>query len=151
MCTVLLPPVVNPIAVAVTIISISYQYLFCAGACVDLPVFVNWLWQTCSLKAMLFYYYCLLHFNFHLAELCVTVLYVLSWNLLGFLFTHVQYIGHYNIQHFLCNENHLMHYLSSVYFVGQPLHVSGIFVAHHQEVYCVFNNWYMLAGQQTVN
>ena len=26
-----------------------------------------------------------------------------------------------------------MHYLSSVYFVSQPLHVSGIFVAHHQE------------------
>ena len=30
-----------------------------------------------------------------------------------------------------------MHYLSSVYFVNQPLHVSGIFVVHHQEVYCV--------------
>jgi len=26
-----------------------------------------------------------------------------------------------------------MHYLSSVYFVNQPVHVSGIFVAHHQE------------------
>ena len=25
-----------------------------------------------------------------------------------------------------------MHYLSSVYFVNQPLHVSRIFVAHHQ-------------------
>ena len=33
-----------------------------------------------------------------------------------------------------CNKNHLMHYLSSVYFVNHPLHVSGIFVAHHQEV-----------------
>ena len=31
-----------------------------------------------------------------------------------------------------------MHYLSSVYFFSQPLHVSGIFVAHHQEVYCVY-------------
>jgi len=31
----------------------------------------------------------------------------------------------------------LMHYLSSVYFVNQPLHVSGMFVAHHQEVYCI--------------
>jgi len=31
-----------------------------------------------------------------------------------------------------------MHYLSSVYFVNQPLHVSGILVAHHQEVYCVY-------------
>jgi len=29
------------------------------------------------------------------------------------------------------------HYLSSVYFVNQPLHVSSIFVAHHQEVYCI--------------
>jgi hypothetical protein len=32
----------------------------------------------------------------------------------------------------------LMHYLSSVYFVNQPLHVSGIFVAYHQEVYCIY-------------
>jgi len=31
-----------------------------------------------------------------------------------------------------------MQYLSSVYFVNQPLHVSGIFVAHHQEVYCMY-------------
>ena len=31
-----------------------------------------------------------------------------------------------------------MHYLSSVYFVNQHLHVSGIFVAHHQEVYCIY-------------
>jgi len=31
-----------------------------------------------------------------------------------------------------------MHSLSSVYFVNQPLHVSGIFVAHYQEVYCIY-------------
>jgi hypothetical protein len=31
-----------------------------------------------------------------------------------------------------------MHCLSSVYFVNQPLHVLGIFVAHHQEVYCIY-------------
>jgi len=31
-----------------------------------------------------------------------------------------------------------MHYLSSVYFVSQPLHVSSIFVAHHQDVYCIY-------------
>jgi len=31
----------------------------------------------------------------------------------------------------------LMQYLSSVYFVNQPLQVLGIFVAHHQEVYCI--------------
>ena len=43
-----------------------------------------------------------------------------------------------------------MHYLSSVYFVSQLLHVSGVFVAHHPEVYyicvCVYiyNNWYVL-------
>jgi hypothetical protein len=35
-------------------------------------------------------------------------------------------------------KTNLMHYLSSVYFVNQPLHVSGIFVAHHQEVYCIY-------------
>ena len=31
-----------------------------------------------------------------------------------------------------------MHYLSPVYFVNQPVHVSGILVAQHQEVYCVY-------------
>jgi hypothetical protein len=31
-----------------------------------------------------------------------------------------------------------MHYLSSVYYVNHPLHVLGMFVAHHQEVYCVY-------------
>ena len=31
-----------------------------------------------------------------------------------------------------------MHYSFSVYFVNQPLHVSGIFVAHHQEVYYIY-------------
>ena len=35
-------------------------------------------------------------------------------------------------------KTNLMHYLSSVYFVSQPLHVSGIFVALHQEVYCIY-------------
>ena len=32
----------------------------------------------------------------------------------------------------------LRHYLFSVYFVNQLLHVSGIFVAHHQEVYSIY-------------
>jgi len=31
-----------------------------------------------------------------------------------------------------------MHYLSSVYFLNEPLHVSGISVAHHQEIYCIY-------------
>jgi hypothetical protein len=31
-----------------------------------------------------------------------------------------------------------MRYLSSVYFVSQPLYVSGIFVAHQHEVYCIY-------------
>ena len=35
-------------------------------------------------------------------------------------------------------KTNLMHCLSSVYFDNQPLHVSGIFVAHHQEVYCIY-------------
>jgi hypothetical protein len=51
-------------------------------------------------------------------------------------------------------KTNLMHYLSSVYFVSQPLHVSGIFVAHHQDVYCIYTTigtcWYVLVatGQQ---
>ena len=44
-------------------------------------------------------------------------------------------------------KTNLMHCLSSVYFVSQPLHISGMFVAHHQEVYCIYiyiYNWYVL-------
>ena len=43
-----------------------------------------------------------------------------------------------------CTENirvmktNLMHNLSTVYFVNQPLHVSRIFVVHHQEVHCIY-------------
>ena len=35
-------------------------------------------------------------------------------------------------------KTNVMHYLSSVYFFNQPLLVSGIFVAHHQEVYYIY-------------
>jgi len=31
-----------------------------------------------------------------------------------------------------------MQYLSLLYFVIQPVHVLDIFVAHHQEVYCIY-------------
>jgi hypothetical protein len=37
-----------------------------------------------------------------------------------------------------------MHYLSSVYSVTTPLHVSGLLVAHHQEVTVyICNSWYV--------
>jgi len=35
-------------------------------------------------------------------------------------------------------KTNLMEYLSSVFFISQPLHVSGIFVVHHQKVYCKY-------------
>jgi hypothetical protein len=35
-------------------------------------------------------------------------------------------------------KTNLMHYLFSIYFVKQPLHVSGVFIAHHQEVFIVY-------------
>ena len=35
-------------------------------------------------------------------------------------------------------KTNLMHYSSSGDFVIQPLHVSGIYVAHHQEVDCIY-------------
>jgi hypothetical protein len=40
-------------------------------------------------------------------------------------------------------KTNLMHYLYYVYSVNQPLHISGIYVAHHQEVYegRPKNNW----------
>jgi len=55
----------------------------------------------------------------------------------------------YNICYIFCFVDHacryicviktnLMHYLSSVYIFFQPLHVLGIFVAHHQEVFCIY-------------
>jgi hypothetical protein len=31
-----------------------------------------------------------------------------------------------------------MHYLSLIYFVNQRLHVSGMYIAHHQEVFTVY-------------
>jgi hypothetical protein len=31
-----------------------------------------------------------------------------------------------------------MHYLFSIYFVIQPLHVSGMFTAHHQEIFAAY-------------
>jgi hypothetical protein len=34
-------------------------------------------------------------------------------------------------------ETNLMHYLSSVCFVSHCLRISGIFLAHHQDVYCI--------------
>jgi len=62
---------------------------------------------------------------------------------------------------YICVLNiNLMHYLSSVYFVSHPLHVSGISVAHHQEVYCIYTAvgtccafWltFCWPGQQTLN
>jgi hypothetical protein len=46
---------------------------------------------------------------------------------------------------YACNETNLMHYLSSVYSVAIPLHVSGLLVANHQEVTMyTCNNWYDL-------
>ena len=35
-------------------------------------------------------------------------------------------------------KTNVMQYLTSVYFLNQHLLVSGIFVAHHQEVYCIY-------------
>jgi hypothetical protein len=47
-------------------------------------------------------------------------------------------------------KTNLMRYLSSVYFVNQTLHVSGIFVAHHQEVHCIYTTGTCCTFQPTV-
>jgi hypothetical protein len=65
---------------------------------------------------------------------------------------------------YACNEINLMHYLSSVYSVTIPLHVSCLLVAHHKEVTMyTYNKWYVMyvlvdcqlvwfqSGQLTVN
>ena len=38
-------------------------------------------------------------------------------------------------------KTNLIQCLSEDYFVNQPLHVSGISVAHHQEVYCTYTTF----------
>jgi hypothetical protein len=46
---------------------------------------------------------------------------------------------------YACNETNLIHYLSSVYCVTIPIHVSDLLVAHYQEVTMyICDNWYML-------
>jgi hypothetical protein len=50
-----------------------------------------------------------------------------------------------DIYSFACYETNLMHYLSSLYLVTTPVRVSGLLVAHHQEVaMCVCDKWYQL-------
>jgi hypothetical protein len=50
----------------------------------------------------------------------------------------------------LCGENQLDALFTVIYFVKKPLHVSGIFIAHHQEVFTVHvqrlvrASWYQL-------
>jgi hypothetical protein len=39
---------------------------------------------------------------------------------------------------FFVMKTNLMQYLSLIYFVKQPLHVSGLFIAHHQEEFTVY-------------
>jgi hypothetical protein len=47
---------------------------------------------------------------------------------------------------YACNQTNPMHCLSSVYSVTTPLHVSGLLVAHHQEVTMyICDSWYVLA------
>jgi hypothetical protein len=46
---------------------------------------------------------------------------------------------------YACNGTNLMHYLSSVFSVTIPLHVSSLLVVHHQEVTIyICDNWYVL-------
>jgi hypothetical protein len=35
-------------------------------------------------------------------------------------------------------KTNLMHYLTLIYFITQPLHVSGVFIAQRQEVFTVY-------------
>jgi hypothetical protein len=49
-----------------------------------------------------------------------------------------------------CNENNLLHYLSSVYSFTIPLHVSGLLVAHHQEVALLHTGDGLLANSKHV-
>jgi hypothetical protein len=39
---------------------------------------------------------------------------------------------------FFVMKTNKMHYLFLIYFVNQPLHVLGMFIAHHKEVFTVY-------------
>jgi hypothetical protein len=45
---------------------------------------------------------------------------------------------------YACNEINLRYYLSSVYSVTIPLHVSDLLVAHYQEITMYICKWYVL-------
>jgi hypothetical protein len=38
----------------------------------------------------------------------------------------------------LCNDNQIDALFTSIYFINQPLHVSGMFIAQQQEVFTVY-------------
>jgi hypothetical protein len=44
-----------------------------------------------------------------------------------------------------------MHYLSLIYFANQPLLVSDMFIAHHQEVFTIYVQQLVQPGQLPVN
>ena len=76
-------------------------------------------------------------------------------SLFSYIDLHIQSIFHHQFffrasRYIRVMKTNLLHYLSSVYFVSQPLHVSGISVAHRQGLYYIYiyiythNNWYVL-------
>jgi hypothetical protein len=69
---------------------------------------------------------CMLYQLIGYAEVCLFVWYLTLDNFIKFIIL------------FFVMKTNLMHYLSLIYFVKQPLHVSGIFIAHHQEVFTVY-------------
>ena len=76
----------------------------------------------------------------HHTELYKTLRFILAHYILHYPSFHLQHHTtatelHINLR--ICvTKTNLMNCISSVYFINQPLHVSGISVAHHQEVYC---------------
>ena len=51
---------------------------------------------------------------------------------------HVLHTVMIKLKYLRVMKTKLMYHLYSVYFVNEPLHVSGIFVAHYQGLYCVY-------------
>jgi len=64
-------------------------------------------------------------------------------SLFSYIDLHIQSIFHHQFffrasRYIRVMKTNLLHYLSSVYFVSQPLHVSGISVAHRQGLYYIY-------------
>jgi hypothetical protein len=74
--------------------------------------------------------------------ICFAFLRLFSWMISDFPLTFADMSSPIGYSETYCSnfvmKSNLMHYLLLIYFVKQPLHISGVFIAHHQEIFTVY-------------